>query len=133
MGSEMCIRDRALQSGKLAASALTKAGPYDASKARSLYDLSLEKALLRDHQFAGQLQSLLTSSLATELAIKAANMNNWTRRNFARWLFEDYPRALVLTPDRWKLGALNNDGAYESNESKMTAESKELFFIGDYE
>lgn len=124
---------QALQSGKLAASALTKAGPYDASKARSLYDLSLEKALLRDHQFAGQLQSLLTSSLATELAIKAANMNSWTRRNFARWLFEDYPRALVLTPDRWKLGALSNDGAYESNESKMTAESKELFLIGENE
>ena len=59
-------------------------------------------------------------------------MNNWTRR-FARWLFEDYPRALVLTPDRWKLGALSNDGAYESNESKRTAESKELFFIGENE
>ena len=26
---------------------------------------------------------------------------DWTRRNFARWLFEDYPRAAALTPRRW--------------------------------
>ena len=32
-----------------------------------------------------------------------------------------------------EVGALSNDGAYESNESKMTAESKELFFIGENE
>lgn len=124
---------QALQSGRLAASALTKAGPYDASKARSQYHLSLDKALSRDHQFAGQLQSLLTSSVATELAIKAADLNNWTRRNFARWLFEDYPRALVLTPGRWKFGALSNDGAYQANEPKISAEDEELLFIGENE
>ena len=28
----------------------------------------------------------------------------WTRRNFARWLFEDYPRAVVATPRRWHRG-----------------------------
>ncbi len=122
---------QALQSGRLAAAALTKAGPFDVSKAESQYRLSLDKALARDHKFAGQLQSLLTSSMATELAIKAANMNAWTRRNFARWLFEDYPRALVITPDRWSLGALSNDGAYQSNEREMTAEDNELLFIGE--
>ena len=30
-----------------------------------------------------------------------AGATAWTRRNFARWLFEDYPRAIVLTPRRW--------------------------------
>ena len=25
----------------------------------------------------------------------------WGRRNFARWMFEDEPRAIVLTPQRW--------------------------------
>ena len=124
---------QALQSGRLAASALTKAGPYDASKARSQYRLSLDKALSRDHQFAGPLQSLLTSPVATELAIKAANMNRWTRRNFARWLFEDYPRALILTPDRWKFGALSNDGAYQANERKISAEDADLLLIGESE
>ena len=28
-------------------------------------------------------------------------MTGWTRQNFARWLFEDEPRAIVLTPRRW--------------------------------
>ncbi len=36
----------------------------------------------------------------------------WTRRNFARWMFEDYPRALVFTPRRWRKGALAPGGAY---------------------
>ena len=31
-------------------------------------------------------------------AIRAAGLTDWTRRNFARWMFEDYPRALLLTP-----------------------------------
>ena len=41
--------------------------------------------------------------LATQpgAALRAANATPWTRRNFARWMFEDYPRALVLTPRRW--------------------------------
>jgi hypothetical protein len=30
-----------------------------------------------------------------------AGATDWTRRNFARWLFEDYPRAIVATPRRW--------------------------------
>jgi hypothetical protein len=36
----------------------------------------------------------------------------WTRRHFARWMFEDYPRALLLTPDRWHRGMLAGGGAY---------------------
>ena len=40
--------------------------------------------------------------LGARAAIAAAGLTPWTRRNFARWMFEDYPRALVLTPDRWR-------------------------------
>ena len=42
----------------------------------------------------------------------AASLTPWTRRNFARWMFEDYPRALVLTPDRWRRGMFTTAGAY---------------------
>ena len=38
----------------------------------------------------------------------------WTRRNFARWLFEDYPRALVVTPRRWGRATWSRPGAYRS-------------------
>jgi hypothetical protein len=27
-------------------------------------------------------------------------------------MFEDYPRAQILTPDRWRRGALSAPGAY---------------------
>ena len=37
-------------------------------------------------------------------ALRVAGATAWTRRNFARWLFEDYPRAVVATPRRWHRG-----------------------------
>jgi hypothetical protein len=43
--------------------------------------------------------------------VRISGATPWTRRNFARWLFEDYPRALLLTPDRWQPGALGG-GAF---------------------
>ena len=51
-----------------------------------------------------RLQQVLRSPLGARGAIRAADLTPWTRRNFARWMFEDYPRALVLTPDRWQRG-----------------------------
>ena len=36
----------------------------------------------------------------------------WGRRNFARWMFEDEPRAVVLTPRRWHRRFLARPGAY---------------------
>ncbi len=44
------------------------------------------------------------------VAIGAADLTPWTRRNFGRWLFEDYPRALILTPDRWRRGMWGGTG-----------------------
>ncbi len=41
------------------------------------------------------------SPLGARAAIRAASLTPWTRRNFARWMWEDYPRALLLTPRRW--------------------------------
>ncbi|MBT95826.1 MAG: hypothetical protein CL431_07655 [Acidimicrobiaceae bacterium] len=122
---------QALLSGRLAALALLEAGPFDPSVAESNYQSSLDKSLARDHKFAGQLQSFLTSSLATEMAIKASDINGWTRRNFARWLFEDYPRALIFTPDRWKPGALTSDGAYKVKSRNVSAQDEEYAFTGE--
>jgi hypothetical protein len=42
----------------------------------------------------------------------ADGATGWTRRNFARWLFEDYPRAVLATPRRWHRGMLSGPGAY---------------------
>jgi hypothetical protein len=94
----------------LAGDAVTAGGTPPAVGAR--YRRRVGLALGRDLRFASALQSLLRSSLGTRAAIAAAGLTPWTRRNFARWMFEDYPRALILTPDRWRRGALSAAGAY---------------------
>ena len=45
----------------------------------------------------------------------------WGRRNFARWMFEDEPRAVVLTPSRWHRRFLDRPGAYASAERLASA------------
>ena len=45
-------------------------------------------------------------------AVKVAGLTPWTRRNFARWMWEDYPRAVLGTPDRWHRGMLTEAGAW---------------------
>ena len=38
------------------------------------------------------------------VGVRIAGATPWTRRNFARWLFEDYPRSIITTPRRWHRG-----------------------------
>jgi hypothetical protein len=45
-------------------------------------------------------------------ALRVAGSTAWTRRNFGRWLFEDYPRAYLATPARWREHSLAGDGAW---------------------
>ena len=46
-----------------------------------------------------------------EFGLRVAGTTDWTRRNFARWLFEDYPRAIAVTPGRWREHTLSGAGA----------------------
>jgi hypothetical protein len=73
----------------------------------------VRRELTADHRFAGRLSRLLRSRRATRLALAAAGATGWTRRNFARWMFEDYPRALLGTPGRWERGALRPPAPYD--------------------
>jgi hypothetical protein len=94
----------------VAAEAVATAREPDGVSSR--YRRSVERALGRDLRFASALQTLLRSPVGARGAIAAAGLTPWTRRNFARWMFEDYPRALILTPDRWRRGAFSTRGAY---------------------
>tara|TARA_B100000686_G_C16773236_1_gene966620 strand:+ start:126 stop:1400 length:1275 start_codon:yes stop_codon:yes gene_type:complete len=106
---------QALRTGRSSANAIMKSGPSNPSRAGELYKKTVAEELGHDHRFAGKLQKILQNPERTELALQLANLNNWTRRNFARWMFEDYPRALVLTPNRWSLDMFDFDGAYQQN------------------
>jgi menaquinone-9 beta-reductase len=76
------------------------------------YQRTIRRELVADHRFARRLGRGLSSPVGAELAIGAAGLTPWTRRNFARWLFEDYPRAMVLTPSRWRRHPFRGAGSY---------------------
>ncbi|GIU87179.1 MAG: hypothetical protein KatS3mg009_1694 [Acidimicrobiia bacterium] len=55
---------------------------------------------------------MLVSARRTEWVLRAVDAGGWTRRSFARWMFEGYPRAVLLTPDRWHRRRFTAPGAY---------------------
>lgn len=102
---------QALATGRWAAEAVL-AHPGDPAAARAEYEHRVHRDLAVDHRFAERLAAVLTNPLGARAAVRAAGLSDWTRRNFARWLFEDYPRALLLTPGRWHRGMFTGPGAY---------------------
>ena len=104
---------QALVTGILAAEAIA-GGDTDSEAVARRYDAAVQHHLARDLRFAASLARILASTRGARAAIRAAGLTPWTRRNFARWMFEDYPRALVVTPARWHRGAFSVPGAYRA-------------------
>ncbi len=105
---------QALATGRWAAEALISAGPDRPGGARGAYEGSVRTGLLADHHMSELLSRVVAKRWGPGVALAAAGMNGWTRRCFARWLFEDEPRAALLTPSRWHRGFLSRPGAYTS-------------------
>lgn len=102
---------QALQTGRWAAEAVVAHDREPLLVARA-YELAVRDELAVDHRFAETLGRVLRHPLGARMALRLVGASAWTRRNFGRWLFEGYPRALVLTPSRWAPGALSAPGAY---------------------
>ena len=107
---------QALLTGILAADAIRDGG-LDAATVRSLYEQRVAEALVADHRMSRLLIRALRHSRGARAAVRIAGASPWTRRSFARWLFEDYPRALITTPRRWHGGMFSGAGAYAGTES----------------
>jgi menaquinone-9 beta-reductase len=103
---------QALQTGRWAADAILTAGPARPDLAGARYRSNVDRTLAVDHRLAGALSRTLASTTGAKGAVRLAGASDWTRRNFARWMFEDYPRALLATPGRWRRGILGGAGAY---------------------
>jgi len=110
---------QALLTGRWAAEAIRDHRP-DPSLCRTAYEQSVADELAVDHRFAERLMRILRKPLGARGAVRIAGVSDWTRRNFARWLFEDYPRALLLTPRRWHRGMLTGPGAYRGTHAHST-------------
>jgi len=100
---------QALLTGRLAAEAVLCAP--DGAEAK--YIARARAALVADHRMALLLGRALSHRKGARFAVALAGATPWTRRNFARWLFEDYPRALIATPRRWRRGMFTPPGAFD--------------------
>jgi flavin-dependent dehydrogenase len=103
---------QALSTGRWAAEAIDRAGPGRPDVAAGDYEAVVGRELTVDHRLAAALSRILASPLAAELVLGTTALVPWTRRNFARWMFEDYPRAILATPRRWHRGMLTGQGAF---------------------
>ena len=98
--------------GRLAAEAIIEVGALQPEVARVRYETEVRHHLLADHKMSAVLSKALAHRRGARGAIRLVGTNAWTRRNFARWMFEDEPRALLLTPRRWHRKLLRRPGPY---------------------
>lgn len=103
---------QALETGRLAVRSIVRAGAHRPGAVADRYRQELARGMMVDHRLAGLLSHVLARPRAASAAITVAGFHPWTRRNFGRWLFEDYPRAQLLTPRRWGRGGLGGPGAF---------------------
>ena len=80
---------QALLTGRLATEALLRYGSSAPLRTRSP-----PRTRGRPH---GAPHSALARPAIAGAALRATGATAWTRRNFARWMFEDYPRAMIAT------------------------------------
>jgi len=103
---------QALLTGIRAAEAVAGGSPDDPATVRAAYERSVRRELLADHRMSRLLIRALRHRRGARAAVAIAGATPWTRRNFARWLFEDEPRAIALTPRRWHRALLSRPGAF---------------------
>ncbi len=105
---------QALLTGRLAAEAIVAAGAMQPGIATDRFERAVRHHLVADHRMSLSLGRILATSWGARGAVRVVGASGtWGRRNFARWMFEDEPRAVLLTPTRWRRGLLRRPGAYQ--------------------
>lgn len=104
---------QALLTGRLAAEAIVRGGALQPEFVAAAYEALVGDELVADHRMAKRLGAVLAHERGAEIALRVVEHSGvWGRTNFARWMFEDEPRAIVLTPSRWHRGFLKQPGAF---------------------
>jgi geranylgeranyl reductase family protein len=95
---------QALETGVVAAEAILAAGALRPGEAAARYEHAVRRTIALDNALADLLSTrAIAHRKGARAAVRLAGLSPWTRRNFARWLFEDYPRAVLATPSRWSM------------------------------
>jgi geranylgeranyl reductase family protein len=105
---------QALATGILAAGAIDRGGLGDPQAVAAIYRAAVGDALFADHRMSRVLIRVVRHNRGARTALRLVSINSWTTKNFGRFLFEGYPRAIVATPRRWHRGVFTADGAYPS-------------------
>ena len=104
---------QALLTGRLAAHAIV-AGP-DHRRTAEHYRQLVRAELVADHRASVLLGRVLRHRRGANGALAVvAHSGTWGRRNFARWMFEDEPRAIAATPQRWHRRFLARPGTFSA-------------------
>jgi flavin-dependent dehydrogenase len=102
---------QALLTGVEAAAAIVAGG--SSLDVRRAYRRAVDHHLLADHRMSIRLGKVLARRRGARGAIALLDhAGSWSRRMFARWMFEDEPRAILLTPSRWHRRLLRQRGAF---------------------
>jgi geranylgeranyl reductase family protein len=120
IGDAVCATDtltgegigQALETGIAAGEAIHECNT--AADVRDTYSHKIDSLLLADHRMSSVLSRMLTYPVVARMVLALVDTNNWTRKNFVRWMFEDEARAVVFTPRRWHRQFLARPGAYSA-------------------
>ncbi|HET6873996.1 MAG TPA: geranylgeranyl reductase family protein [Acidimicrobiales bacterium] len=103
---------QALETGEGAARAVVQAGPAAPGVAARRYERGIRWGMALDNRLALALSAVLGRATGADRALSIVDTSDWSRRGFARWMFEDYPRAALVTPHRWHRRMFTSPGAY---------------------
>jgi geranylgeranyl reductase family protein len=103
---------QALETGETAARAIAQTGDRHPERAAQRYARIIAWGMALDDRLARRLSGVLSRPGGSDRALSIVDTSDWGRRNFARWMFEDYPRAALATPHRWHRHMFSRPGAY---------------------
>jgi menaquinone-9 beta-reductase len=103
---------QALQTGSAAADAIIRFGTASSARVAERYSEAIAASLAKDHQIARACRLLFRRAIGADVALLLTDSSAFARRNMARWLFEDYPRAVIAEPSQWGEARRAHPGAY---------------------
>ncbi len=103
---------QAIETAELAARAIATAGPHRPGAAAARYQRQVRWGLAVDDNLSRNLTAVLARRRGSSKAMQMVDASSWFGRQFARWMFEDSPRAVVVTPHRWRRSLFTRPGAY---------------------
>ncbi len=100
---------QAMESAEVAVHSMIEAGPDRPDRAALSYRRQIDTTLSVDDKVSVAVSNLLRRPGVANGWQRLVMANKGTRYQFLRWMFEDYPRALLLTPRRWSVGRARPD------------------------